>query len=76
MVNYDAFCESIDKAFTTKGIEKAPGYTVKPLEINDTQPARKKYLQFDENEKRNMQEVVEKYRNIILVRGLNLKPIF
>ena len=76
MVNYDQFCESIDKAFTTKGIEKAPGYKVKPVETDDTQPARKKYLQFDASDQKSMQDVVEAYRNVILVRGLNLKPMF
>ena len=76
MVNYDKFCGSIDLAFTTIGIEKVPGYKVKPVETDDTKPARKKYLQFDESEQQNMQDVVEAYRKVILVRGLNLKPMF
>ena len=75
-MNYVDFCESIDQAFTTKGIEKNPGYKVKPLHSDDTISARKKYLQFDQNEQSSMQDVVEAYRNVILTRGLYLKPMF
>lgn len=49
-VNYVDFCDSIDSAFTTKGIEKQPTLRVKPLESTDTQTARKKYLQFSDSE--------------------------
>jgi hypothetical protein len=51
MVNYAAFCDSIDSIFTIKGIEKMPTVRVKPIESADTDLARRKYLEFDENER-------------------------
>lgn len=43
--NYVAFSESINKAFTTKGIDKAPTVKVPAVNSNDTLLARRKYLQ-------------------------------
>jgi Ca2+-binding EF-hand superfamily protein len=43
--NYVAFCASINKAFTTTGIDKAPIVRVAPVTQNDTLLARRKYLQ-------------------------------
>lgn len=51
MVNYKAFCDSIDKAFTIPGIERCPTLQVHP--VSDTKPI-KKILEFDENEKAEM----------------------
>ena len=42
--NYVAFSESINKAFTTKGIDKAPSVRVPAVTQNDTLLARRKYL--------------------------------
>lgn len=42
--NYVAFSESINKAFTTKGIDKAPTFRVPAVTQNDTLLARRKYL--------------------------------
>jgi Ca2+-binding EF-hand superfamily protein len=36
MVNYQAFCDSIDSIFTVKGLEKLPTVRVKPIESHDT----------------------------------------
>jgi len=54
MVQYTAFCDSIDQIFTIKGLEKMPTVWVKPIESSDTDLARKKYLEFDERERRSM----------------------
>ena len=51
MVNYKAFCASIDEAFTVPGIEKNPTLRVKPVVSSDTDMARKKFLEFDEGER-------------------------
>lgn len=75
-VQYTAFVDSIDSAFTTKGIEKNPTYKVKPVEAKDTDKARKKYLEFDEDEQNLMKDILEAYRQQIIVKRLNLKPIF
>jgi len=50
MVLYTAFVDSIDQAFTIKGIEKHPTLRVKPMEASDTLDARQKYLEFDQDE--------------------------
>jgi hypothetical protein len=42
--NYIAFCHSINKAFTTTGIQKAPTVRVPAVTQNDTLLARRKYL--------------------------------
>jgi hypothetical protein len=49
-VNYQLFCDNIDNAFTTKGLEKNPGAKVNNLTSNDTFVARKKFLDIDEDE--------------------------
>jgi Ca2+-binding EF-hand superfamily protein len=76
MVNYAAFVDSIDSIFTIKGIEKMPTVRVKPIEARDTNLARKKYLEFDDEEKRLMIQVMLAYKDQILVKRLNLKPMF
>jgi hypothetical protein len=76
MVNYTAFCDSIDSIFTIKGLEKMPTTRVKPIEANDTELARKKYLEFDEYERQMMIEICEAYKQQIIVKRLNLKPLF
>lgn len=43
--NYVDFCASINKAFTTTGIQKAPTTRVPAVTQNDTLLARRKYLQ-------------------------------
>lgn len=76
MVNYSAFVDSIDSIFTIKGIEKMPTVRVKPIEASDTNIARKKYLEFDGEEQRAMMQVMLAYKDQIIVRRLNLKPMF
>mmetsp|Transcript_34380 Transcript_34380/g.25450 ORF Transcript_34380/g.25450 Transcript_34380/m.25450 type:complete len:106 (-) Transcript_34380:30-347(-) len=44
MFNYFGFCDFINSAFTTKGIDKDPISQVKPVLSNDTMLARRKYL--------------------------------
>lgn len=76
MVQYTAFVDSIDQAFTIKGIEKNPTLRVKPVESSDTIEARQKYLEFDDDERNLMKDILEAYRQQILVKRLNLKPLF
>lgn len=72
--NYVAFCESINKAFTTKGIDKVPTVKVPAVTQNDTLLARRKYLQgsFDES----IFAVLDEYRRAVKVRRIHLKPVF
>lgn len=68
MVNYAAFVDSIDSIFTIKGIEKMPTVRVKPIESADTTLARKKYLEFDEEERNAMIQIMLAYKDHILVK--------
>lgn len=45
LFNYFDFCQTINSAFTTKGIDKDPVATVKPVTKDDTYLARRKYLE-------------------------------
>lgn len=51
MINYKNFCASINSAFTTYGIQKDPTAKVAPVTVNNTLLARRKYLDFTDEEK-------------------------
>ena len=73
MVKYVDFVENIDLAFTVKGLDKKPTLRVSRM----TKPAMsKKKLEFDGEEERNMIDLMEEYRKVIVTRMLNLKPMF
>ena len=74
--NYVAFCASINKAFTTTGIQKAPVARVAPLTQNDTLLARRKYLQSGNGDESDISQILEEYQKAVKVRGIYLKPVF
>lgn len=75
--NYVDFCASINKAFTTTGIDKAPTVSVAPLTQADTLLARRKYLQGTQtHEEGELAPVMDKYRREVAQRRINLKPQF
>lgn len=74
--NYFAFCDSINAIFTQKGLDKEPTATVKALTQQDTTLARKKYLEITEEEEAAVQQILYEYKNAILNKRLNLKPMF
>ena len=76
MVNYAAFVDTIDSAFTIKGIEKKPTLKVASIETDTILQKSKKMLDFDDDDKQKMLEVMEAYRNVIKTRRLNIKPMF
>jgi Ca2+-binding EF-hand superfamily protein len=76
MVNYSSFVENIDSAFTLKGIEKNPSIKVPTIHREETREKGKKLLEFDENEKEAIQDIMEAYRDVVRTRRLNLKPMF
>jgi hypothetical protein len=51
MVSYKNFCASINGAFTTYGIQKDPLATVGKITNDATTLARRKYLNFNDEEK-------------------------
>jgi len=50
MFNYFSFCDTINSAFTMKGIDKDPVASVKPISKDDTLAARRKYLESSDEE--------------------------
>lgn len=75
--NYVAFAESINKAFTTKGIDKAPTVKVPAVSSNDTLLARRKYLQESGNcSKDEMNHILGEFQRAVQNRRINLKPQF
>lgn len=74
--NYFAFCDSINKVFTQKGVDKEPTHKIQPLTQNDTILARRKYLEITEDEIQNENLIVAEYKKAIANKRLNLKPMF
>ena len=48
--NYVAFCQTINAAFTTYGIQKDPLASVSPVTVDKTVLARRKYLDITDEE--------------------------
>lgn len=76
MINYKDFCASINAAFTTYGIQKDPQAKVAPVTNNATLLARRRYLEFNEEEKQIMQGILGEYREAVRIKRIHLKPMF
>jgi hypothetical protein len=76
LINYKSFCASINSAFTTYGIQKDPIAKVAPVTVNNTLLARRKYLDFTEEEKIIIQDVLKEYKEAVRVKRIHLKPMF
>ena len=76
MVNYSDFVDSIDQAFTIKGIDKKPSVKVTSANNSTVEYARKKYLEFEDGDEDQMTGILEQYRRIIFSKRLNIKPMF
>ena len=74
--NYFAFCDTINRAFTQKGIDKNPVVKVKEITSNDTTLARRKYLNETPDEREAVEQIIGEYRRAIQNKRLNLKPMF
>jgi Ca2+-binding EF-hand superfamily protein len=76
MVNYKDFCASINGAFTTYGIQKDPMAKVAPVTVDNTVPARRKYLQFTAEEKAMIDGILAEYKEAVRIKRIHLKPMF
>lgn len=76
MVNYKDFCASINSAFTTYGIQKDPLAKVAPVTVQNTVPARRKYLQFTEEEQKMIGGILSEYKEAVRIKRIHLKPMF
>ena len=74
MFTYTGFCSLINSAFTTRGIDKDPTATVKPITSQDTFVARRKYLEMTPDEEQAVKDILEEYKKAIANRRIHLKP--
>ena len=73
---YTDFIASINKAFTTTGIDKNPNVRVAPVTQNDTLLARRKYLATNPEQMEKIDDLLEEYRTAVRNKRIHLKPIF
>jgi hypothetical protein len=76
LINYKSLCASINSAFTTYGIQKDPTAKVAPVTVENTVLARRKYLDFTDEEKKIIQDVLKEYKEAVRVKRIHLKPMF
>lgn len=76
MFNYKDFCATINSAFTTYGIQKDPLAVVKPVTVDLTIPARRKYLEMDDVQKQQMLDILNEYKQAIQIKRIHLKQMF
>jgi len=74
--NYHEFCKSINSAFTTYGIQKDPKAPVAPVTVDNTVPARRKYLEISEEEAQAIDAILQEYRAAVRIKRIHLKPMF
>jgi hypothetical protein len=73
---YVDFVANINKAFTIKGIDKAPTTMVAPVTQNDTLLARRKYLSSNPAAGGEIEAVLDQYKQAIKTMRIHLKPVF
>lgn len=76
MINYKAFCHSINSAFTTYGIQKDPLAAVLPVTVDNTTLARRKYLEMTPAECDAINNILSEYRSAVVIKRIHLKPMF
>ena len=74
--NYKDFCASINGAFTTYGIQKAPLAKVEPVTVGNTELARRKYLDLTQSEAEIVVNVLKEYQKAVQIKRIHLKPMF
>ena len=76
MFNYKAFCANINAAFTSYGIQKSPLTEVAPVTVENTVPARRKYLDVTPEEASALDMILGEYRKAVQIKRIHLKPMF
>ena len=76
LINYKAFSASINKAFTTYGIQKAPTAPVAAVTNANTVLARRKYLEINQQEADAINSILAEYRQAVVIKRIHLKPMF
>eukprot|EP00826_Nyctotherus_ovalis_P059101 TRINITY_DN818_c0_g1_i17.p1 TRINITY_DN818_c0_g1~~TRINITY_DN818_c0_g1_i17.p1 ORF type:complete len:380 (-),score=141.66 TRINITY_DN818_c0_g1_i17:1038-2177(-) len=75
-MNYVQFCDDVDSAFTLKGIDKNPTAVVKPVEVTDTLPARRKRVELDEVSRQKLFDILQMAYKLVQTQRFHMKPFF
>lgn len=75
LIDYVAFCASVNKAFTTYGIQKDPLASVAPVTVEASLPARRKYLDVDPATNERLEALLAAYREAVRIKRIHLKPM-
>ena len=70
------FCEDVDTIFTTKGIDKNPQYKVPQIDRSIIEPIKNVPVEFTEEEKMLIGELLMSYKTVFKNKRLHLKPLF
>ena len=78
LVNYQAFCDSIDEAFTVKNLEKEPLQAVKelPVDILNTNRYQRCEKGMSEVEEEILNYVLAKFAQVCKIKRILVKPVF
>ena len=74
--NYKDFCSNINSAFTTYGIQKHPLTQVAPVTVDQTIPARRKYLDITEEQQEEITGVLKENQRAVQIKRIHLKQMF
>lgn len=75
MFCYKDFVANINSAFTTYGIQKMPLTKVAPVTVDNTVPARRKYLEMTPEQQETISSVLKEYAKAIQIRRFNIKQM-
>ena len=74
-VCYKDFCASVNSAFTVYGIQQDPLAKVARVTNEVTTKARRKYLDFNDEERQMLQGILQEYQTAVSIKRLNLKQM-
>eukprot|EP00747_Dinoflagellata_sp_TGD_P162152 gnl/TRDRNA2_/TRDRNA2_179447_c0_seq1.p1 gnl/TRDRNA2_/TRDRNA2_179447_c0~~gnl/TRDRNA2_/TRDRNA2_179447_c0_seq1.p1 ORF type:complete len:490 (-),score=99.94 gnl/TRDRNA2_/TRDRNA2_179447_c0_seq1:13-1482(-) len=76
MFNYAAFCQDVNSAFTTQGLEKDPLAQISMPDAGTTAPARRNRIQVPPQRRAEINLIEDKIRQRVRTRRINIKPAF
>lgn len=75
-MDWFSFCKTIDRVFTTRGIEKDPLFEVPQIVSDTTIPARRHFLRLNEDHRDKLMYILNLVNKEIQTRRVLIKPHF
>jgi len=75
-MDWFSFCKTIDRVFTTRGIEKDPLFEVPQIVSDTTIPARRHFLKLNEDHRDKLMHILNLVNKEIQTRRVLIKPHF